>query len=139
MCLAALLCLAVTFARCTSNQLLENTAATTASGQDLLGPTLTRKQALEDFEYLFATLRDRYPYFELKKRTEGYDWPTQESEFRKMVARAKTNEEFAKAISRIVFSFTAKNAPHKKRPTRGLRRGAHQGRARFCVRALHQR
>lgn len=84
--------------------MLENTAIGGESSMTQPGPTLTRKQAIEDCRFVIDKMRDCCPYLTLKKRTEGYDWLAHESEFLKLVAGAKSNEEFAKAVSTIVLS-----------------------------------
>lgn len=101
---AVALCLTVLPIGCASNQVLERSAA--SDGSTMLQPsfTLTKGQAVEDCRFFVDTMRDCYPYLELKKRTEGYDWLAHETEFVKLVEGAKTHEEFAKAMSRIALS-----------------------------------
>lgn len=63
---------------------------------------LTAEQKVEDFQYLFAAIKDSYPYVALKARTDGYDWVAHEQEFLEIVRKTANNEEFAKAISRML-------------------------------------
>ena len=59
---------------------------------------------MEDFEYLYQILKDNYPLFEVTKRIEGYDWLAQKADFETLIREAETNEDFAKAINKIVTS-----------------------------------
>jgi hypothetical protein len=83
---------------------LANTPVSMGGDPEILGPALTKEQALEDFRYLFEKLRNYHPYIELKRRVEGYDWLAREHEFEQMVLDAETNEDFAKAIAHMVFA-----------------------------------
>jgi hypothetical protein len=56
---------------------------------------LTMEQKLKDFRYLFQTLKESYPFLELKKRTEGYDWVAHEKEFEQEIPGTKDDREFA--------------------------------------------
>ena len=63
---------------------------------------LTLEQKLEDFWYLYRFIIDNYPYLNLLSRSEGYNWPAHRAE--EVVRAAVTDEEFAKAINRMVLS-----------------------------------
>lgn len=89
---------------CGSFRKLENSAVALGTSPEQPGPTLTEQQALDDFRYLFDRFKDYHPYLALKKRTEGYDWLAHKADFESLVKSAKSNEDFAKAIARVVFS-----------------------------------
>ncbi len=59
---------------------------------------------MDDFRVLFETVRDNHPYLALKARTEGYYWVAQEQEFASWVEACRSNEDFAKAVGRILAS-----------------------------------
>lgn len=80
----------------TSLLLLASSCATALSKQ------LTTEQKVQDFQYFFAGIRDSYPYLALKARTDGYDWLGHEQEFLDLVRDTTSNEEFARAISRML-------------------------------------
>ncbi|MGE5580847.1 MAG: S41 family peptidase [Bacillota bacterium] len=101
---AIALCASALVVGCASDQVLEYSTANDGSTMLQPGFTLTKRQAVEDCRFFIDAMRDRYPYLELKKRTEGYDWLAHEAEFLKLVEEAKSHEEFAKAMSRIALS-----------------------------------
>ncbi len=64
--------------------------------------TLTEKQKLEDFEYLYQTLKSSYPYFDVLEREHGIKWLDYKTDFEEAIKNAKTDEEFIKTISDIL-------------------------------------
>ncbi|MDR1091847.1 MAG: hypothetical protein LBL79_12305 [Prevotella sp.] len=42
---------------------------------------LTASQKAKDFEYLYETLKDNYPYFGVGKRANGIDWLSKKDEY----------------------------------------------------------
>jgi C-terminal processing protease CtpA/Prc len=69
---------------------------------DSQGDGLSVGQKIDDFRFLFTKIADYYPYLELKKRVEGFNWLAHRAEFEKMVRDSKDDEGFAKAIGQIV-------------------------------------
>lgn len=63
---------------------------------------LTVEQKLEDFEYMYNIMKDNFPYFEVKKRTLGYDWLAHKSEFEGWVKKTKNDIEFYNTMNRIL-------------------------------------
>ena len=63
---------------------------------------LSTEQKLEDFKYLFRTLEQNFPYFEVKKRQHGMDWLAREEEFASMIAGTSSDAEFYEALERIL-------------------------------------
>lgn len=63
---------------------------------------LSTEQKLEDFKYLFRTLEQNFPYFEVKKRQHGMDWLAREEEFVSMIAGTSSDAEFYEALERIL-------------------------------------
>lgn len=63
---------------------------------------LTRKQKLEDFEYMYNTLAENYPYFEINKRVNGIDWLSKKEEFEKEIEETKNDNEFYTTMSSIL-------------------------------------
>ena len=103
--IAVIIGLAFVAEGCASLRTLENIPVAIGTAPEQPGPvSLTQKQALEDFRYLFGKIKDYYPYLELLKRTQGYDWASHESEFEAQVSTVRTSEDFAKAIARVVLS-----------------------------------
>jgi len=63
---------------------------------------LTVEQKLEDFEYLYNTLKEKYPFFEVEKRKIGYDWLAHKEEFENWIRSTKNNTEFYNTIKKII-------------------------------------
>lgn len=63
---------------------------------------LSTKQKLEDFDYLYNTMKQNYPFFEVKKRMLNYDWLGNKDEFRKRIANTKNDKEFYNEIYKMV-------------------------------------
>lgn len=63
---------------------------------------LSAEQKLEDFEYLYKTLEDSFPYFETKKRQYGTDWLSMKEEFREVIAGTRNDAEFYEELGRIL-------------------------------------
>ncbi|MDF2522135.1 MAG: hypothetical protein K0R84_2763 [Clostridia bacterium] len=63
---------------------------------------LTTAQKLEDFDYLYKTLEENYPFFEVKKRMLGYDWLEQKDQFEENIRNTKNDREFYEEINKIV-------------------------------------
>ncbi len=63
---------------------------------------LSEEQRLTDLDYLIDIFTKSHPFLSLKSRVEGFDWLDHRDEFRASVASAKTEREFAMAMSRVV-------------------------------------
>lgn len=63
---------------------------------------LTNKEKLQDFDYLYATLKDSFPFFEIEKEKTGFDWLGNKNKFQKQIESTKNNEEFYNTLKKIV-------------------------------------
>ena len=63
---------------------------------------LTTAQKLEDFNYLYKTMEDNFPFFEVKKRMINYDWLAHKSEFEERISNSSSDEDFFKELNNIV-------------------------------------
>lgn len=63
---------------------------------------LSTEQKLEDFRYLFRTLEQNFPYFDVKKRQHGTDWLSMEGEFASRIAETRSDAEFYAVLDEIV-------------------------------------
>lgn len=63
---------------------------------------LTIEQRLEDFDYLYSTLRESFPYFEVKKRQYGYDWLDKKDQFRERIASTESDLEFYNIVDEFL-------------------------------------
>ncbi|MEG2288663.1 MAG: S41 family peptidase [Clostridium sp.] len=55
---------------------------------------LSYKEKKQDAEYLLTFLEENYPYFDLKKRTTGYDFLNHKQELINKISKAKNDKEF---------------------------------------------
>lgn len=62
----------------------------------------TAEQKEQDFEYLYQTLRENYPYFGVLRRTTGRDWLAGHDRYLKMVRESTDDRSFAKALQAIM-------------------------------------
>lgn len=69
---------------------------------DAFSTQLTTAQKLEDFNYLYKTLEENYPFFEVKKRMLGYDWLSQKKQFEENIRNTKNDREFYEEINKMV-------------------------------------
>lgn len=63
---------------------------------------LSTDEKLEDFRYLYATLKDSFPFFEIEKDKTGFDWLANKDKFEEQIKATKNNEEFYNALKGIV-------------------------------------
>lgn len=66
------------------------------------GNQLTTEQKLQDFDYLYDTMQDNYPFFDVKKRMLGYDWLANKEEFKKRIEATKNDREFYTELNKII-------------------------------------
>jgi hypothetical protein len=62
---------------------------------------LTADEKLEDFRYLYETLKDSYPFFQVGKDKTGFDWLGNKENFERQIAETKNNEEFYQNLKSI--------------------------------------
>jgi hypothetical protein len=63
---------------------------------------LTSEEKLEDFRYLYTTLKDSFPFFEIEKDKTDFDWLNNKESFEDKIKKTKNNEEFYNTLSGIV-------------------------------------
>ena len=63
---------------------------------------LTSEEKFQDFEYLYATLKDSFPFFEIEKDKTGFDWLGNKNKFEEQIKKTKNNEEFYNTLNKIV-------------------------------------
>jgi len=68
----------------------------------LIVTQLTTEQKLEDFNYLYETMEQNYPFFEVKKRMLGYDWLSNKKEFERRIKDTSNDKEFYAEINNII-------------------------------------
>jgi C-terminal processing protease CtpA/Prc len=63
---------------------------------------MTTAQKVEDFNYLYNTMKDNFPFFEVKKRMLNYDWLAQRNEFENRIKETKNDKEFYAELNKII-------------------------------------
>ena len=63
---------------------------------------LTPDQKVIDFEYLYAVLRDNYPFFGVAERKYGVDWLAKHDEYVERVAATADNKDYIAKLNRII-------------------------------------
>lgn len=63
---------------------------------------LTKEEKVEDFEYMFKTIEEAYPFLEVNKRVNNVDWIANKEEYLEKVKNTKNDEEFIEAITEIL-------------------------------------
>ncbi|MCX7773028.1 MAG: S41 family peptidase, partial [Clostridia bacterium] len=63
---------------------------------------LTQEQKIGDFEYLYDTLKESYPYFEVKKRQLGFDWLAHKQEFIDEIKMTRSDREYYMVLNQIL-------------------------------------
>ncbi|MDR1182061.1 MAG: hypothetical protein LBL13_08815 [Bacteroidales bacterium] len=63
---------------------------------------LTQKQKLNDFEYLYQTLKQNYPYFGVGLRQTGIDWLAKHDEFVEKIKAANNDSAYIFALRDIL-------------------------------------
>ena len=63
---------------------------------------LSKKQKIEDFDYMYDVLKNNYVYFDVNKRVNGYDWLSHKKEFEKEIKKTRDNVEFFNALKEIL-------------------------------------
>ncbi len=64
--------------------------------------SLSREQKLKDFSFLYESLKENYPFFEVQKRKNGFDWLANKKVYEKKIAQTKTNSTYFFTIQEIL-------------------------------------
>ena len=63
---------------------------------------LTKKEKIKDFEYMFKTIEEAYPFLEVNKRVNNVDWVANKEEYLEKIKNTTNDEEFIGAINQIL-------------------------------------
>jgi len=63
---------------------------------------LTTEQKVKDFEFLYQTLKENYPYFGVGKRKTGIDWLSKKDEYIQQIKDTKTDSAYYFTLDRIL-------------------------------------
>lgn len=63
---------------------------------------LTKKEKVEDFNYMYNTIKNGYPYLGVSKRCHNLDWLVKKDIYMKRIENTKNDEEFMEELSLIL-------------------------------------
>lgn len=63
---------------------------------------LTEEQKIEDFNYLYKTIEENYPFLETNKRLNNVDWLSKKEEYLQRVKNTKSDIEFLMTLNSIL-------------------------------------
>lgn len=64
-----------------------------------MGKNLTKKEFLEDFNFLYEILKRYYPYFDINKEVNKIDWLGNKERYREKIAKCRTDKSFYNTIN----------------------------------------
>lgn len=70
--------------------------------KDKASTQLTTKEKVEDFEYMFETIKEAYPYLEVNKRLYKVDWVSNKEKYLDRIKNTKDDEEFIEEINKML-------------------------------------
>lgn len=73
-----------------------------ASYYGILEAKLTTREKLHDFDYLYDTLEENYPFFKVNERLFGIDWLENRKKYRRIIKNTKNDAEFYVAIDAML-------------------------------------
>lgn len=91
-CILLLILVSVTLVGCTST---ENSVVS-------LDRELTTEEKIEDFEYMYKTLEENYPFFKVNERVNEVNWLANKDEYEKRIRKTRNDEEFANELNMII-------------------------------------
>lgn len=62
----------------------------------------SKEDYIEDFDYVYNTLKEYYPYFEINKEVNKIDWLSNYEIYKKKIANSKNDEEFYNNMKEIL-------------------------------------
>ncbi|WP_092926035.1 S41 family peptidase [Romboutsia hominis] len=63
---------------------------------------LSKREKVEDFEYVYNTIKNGYPYLDVNKRCNNIDWLGNKDKYLKRIKNTKNDEEFIEEMSSIL-------------------------------------
>lgn len=63
---------------------------------------LTKKEMIEDFNYVFNELKDNYPFFDVLKRKKNVDFLGNYNKYLQRIEKAKNDQEFIEKMTEII-------------------------------------
>ncbi len=63
---------------------------------------LDREDYIEDFNFVYETLKTHYPFFEINKRKNGVDWLSNKKSYEEYISKSKNDEDFFNKMNDIL-------------------------------------
>ncbi|WP_105300370.1 S41 family peptidase [Anaerococcus marasmi] len=63
---------------------------------------LDREEYIEDFNFVYETLKTHYPFFEINKRKNGVDWLSNKRSYEEYISKSKNDEDFFNRMNDIL-------------------------------------
>ncbi|MCD8264603.1 MAG: hypothetical protein LUD02_11075 [Tannerellaceae bacterium] len=63
---------------------------------------MNSEQKVKDFEYLYNTLKENYPYFGIAKRKHGTDWLAKKDEYLTLIANTTNDSAYITTLNFIL-------------------------------------
>ncbi|MCI5972848.1 MAG: S41 family peptidase [Anaerococcus sp.] len=63
---------------------------------------LGSKDYIEDFNFVYETLKTHYPFFEINKRKNGVDWISNKKSYEKYISKSKNDKDFFNRMNDIL-------------------------------------
>lgn len=73
-----------------------------ASNYGIIDARFSSKEKLRDFEYIYGSLEEEYPFFEVNKRQNNLDWLAEKSRFKRIIKNTNNDAEFLVAVNNIL-------------------------------------
>lgn len=63
---------------------------------------LDSEDYIEDFNFVYETLKTHYPFFEINKRKNGVDWLSNKKSYEKYISKSKNDKDFFNRMNDIL-------------------------------------
>lgn len=64
---------------------------------------LDKKEYMEDFEFVYNTLKEYYPYFDINKKIYNIDWLANKKEYKDYIGKSKNDIDFWLRMNKILY------------------------------------
>lgn len=64
-----------------------------------MGENIAKKELLEDFNFLYETLKRYYPYFDINKTVNNIDWLGNKETYMQKISKCETVKDFYNIVN----------------------------------------
>lgn len=72
--------------------------------------SLSEKEKIEDFEYLYNVVNDNFPLLSINKNKYGIDWLSNKDKYTEQIKATKNDSEFGKVLTNILLDLHSSNS-----------------------------